>query len=560
MKSREFLEKLGRVVTRNIFFVVAILVIVGMFLMVWSFDKRQASVVYYFVAEVGKAIVITALVTGVTKWYLAREYTDLISTGQKIYEDEYKQELKATLDGMETKILGQTQTIAHYASSLDAMQKADIVQIYESRGKASDDIRRDIQDPNITYLRIIGISLNDFLRPGGSVFHDAWRTIEHYIKGDHPLGHTLDVKVLLIDPTCDGAYYRSKSEETEVVGIAGRLKNDVLDSMKALKDLERLSKNLQVNLEAKLYNTPPILYLVQTNFVSYAHQYHFWTQYNPDLNIPVIRYQGKSLSGIQGRSMHDELRFHFEYIWKNCSVSIPEYLDQNLIGCDDAIRQANIDNIYYEQSVCKKRIIYLMNTARERLYVKGVTLRSFFSDGEIFDTFCRVATREGMKVRVLIIDPESEQAKIRSFREYLLRNPSAKWENFCERELHKEQILNQHTRESVRQMVGFLEDLRDRGIQHNISAKKYFSAPESFTLMTDDSVLVEQYHYGKIRPINSASEIVQSKILGGDVPVVEYKKPDLEKIQEFPLQNIYRIFEDNFEFVFNNFSKDVRPG
>lgn len=329
-----------------------------------------------------------------------------------------------TLTNLGGKISEQTDKMIVSASSLDSMQKADVIRFYESRNKASEDIKDDIQDANITLLRIIGISLNDFLRPGHPIFHEAWKTIEHYITKQQLPQAPIDIKLLLIDPTCYGAYHRSKAEETDHVGIAGRLEDDVLDSIKTLHDLEQQAKQNQIQFEVKLYRTPPILYLVQTNFVSYVQQYYFWPQHNLNLNIPVIRYQGRSSSETQGHSMHDEMKFHFGYLWNNCSVSTHNYLKEYNIGCDEAIRKANIENIYYDLDLCKQRILHLMNKTQRYLWIKGVTLNSFFKTGELFNTFCQVAMKKGLEVKILLIDLESKQAKFRSFREHLLKNPT----------------------------------------------------------------------------------------------------------------------------------------
>lgn len=559
--NRSLLSKLAEAVARYLLLASLVLIALGIFLIAWGFEQRQNSLLHFFASEIGKAIIITGLVTGGTKWYLTRQYTELIRTGQKVYEEEHKQELQSTLSRVEDRILHQTQTIASYASSLDAMQKADIVRLYESRNAASLDIKADLEDRGISTVRIIGISLNDFLRPGSGAFHQAWRTIEHYITGGQSIGHPLNVKVLLIDPTCHGAYHRSKAEETGRAGIAGRLENDVLDSIEALKRLERQAANeceKGVQFQVRLYRTPPILYLVQTDFVSYVQQYHFWPHYDPNLNIPVIRYQGRSSSVTQGRSMHDEMRFHFDYIWENCSVGIREYLDEAARGSDEAIREANISNIYYDKEMCKKRIIHLMDAAQNRIYIKGVTLYSFFRDGELFDSFCRAVTRGGIEVKVLLIDPESEQAKIRSFREYLLRNPGGDWRDFCSRELHREQVLYLHAQQSINNLRGFLRELKEQGVQHNIAVKIFSSAPECFMLMTDHSVMVEQYHYGKIRPaVGKMAAQMQSRILGGDVPVIEYVKLGSKEPRASLLRDVYRIFEDHFNFVFRNFAKDI---
>jgi hypothetical protein len=68
-------------------------------------------------------------------------------------------------------------------------------------------------------------------------------------------------------------------------------------------------------------------------------------------------------------------------------------------------------------------------------------------------------------------------------------------------------------------------------------------------MLTDSSALVEQYHYGKIKP--AEDDTMGRKILGGDVPVIEYER---QAPRKNPLKDPYRIFEDHFRFVFD-FSK-----
>ena len=556
--DKGLLALMGDLVAKNLFLTTTLTVIFGLGLIVSTFNKRDSSIPYLIAFEAGKTLLISTTIAIIARWYLTRKEVDFIGTSKKMAEDEYRQELNSTLNRIEEKVLIQTDKMASYAASLDAMQKGDIVRFYENRAKASQDIKSDILDRNTGTLRIIGISLDEFLRPSTSALHAAWQDVESCIKSNRWRGTPLDVKILLIDPTCEGAYHTAKAEETGGLGVGGSFENNVLDSIKSLHKLVVLAKEKDlIRFEVRLYRTPPILFLVQTDFVSYVQQYHFWGKNNPSLNTPLVRYQGRKSSDAQGRSMHDEMEFHFDYIWKNCSIDINEYLEHYAQGCANALRRASILNMYYDPSLWRKRVLHLMANAKERLYLKGITLNSFFSDGELFDTFTKVAVRPGLKIRVMLIDPECEQAKIRSYREYLLRHPHASWEEFCSRKVYKREILYQHANKSIENLAGLLEELKSNGVHYDIGIKKFVSAPESFILMTERAVLVEQYHYGKIRIQKQDGETLLSKILWGDVPVIEYGKPAHLIAGELPGDHLHHLFEDHFEFVYNNFAKDA---
>lgn len=568
-EDNRFLEVLKRYISMKLILAMVFLLGVGSILVYFSFIY-PGSLIFQIFGEAGKALFITAVISGGVKWYMTRQYLELEKEKEKIlYRDLFEtltnlqNKIVEQLTNLGDKVSQQTDRMIDSASSLDALQRTDVIRFYSNRNEATSDVKTDIQDPNITYLRIIGISLNDFLRPGNPIFHDEiWKTIEHYIIGKTSPRKPLDIKILLIDPNCYGAYHRSKAEETIHIGVAGRLETDVLDSIKTLHKIEHQARqDGKVNFEVKLYRTPPILYLVQTDFVSYVQQYYFWPEYNPNLNIPTIRYQGRISSEAQGCSIHDEMKFHFKYLWDNCSITTHEYLEEYNRGYDEVIRIANIKNVYYmysEKDLCKEKMLYLMNTTKDILYIKGISLRSFFRTGKLFDTFCKIATKEGLEVKILLIDPECEQAKFRSFREYLLKNPDTEFRNFQEEEtLRKSQDLYKDVEVSIGNIKDYLKELSREGKKHNIAVRVYSSAPECFMLLTDDSVLVEQYHYGKISPPEKETEKIKSRLLGGDVPAIEYKKPDSEMLKTHSLRNPYEIFKNHFEYVFKYCSKSV---
>ena len=559
--DKGLLTLVGNLAAKNLVLTTILTIILGFILIVVTFDRRDASIPYLIAFEAGKTLLISTTIAFIARWYLTRKEVDFLGTSNKIIEDEYRQELNLTLNRIEEKVSDQTSVIASHTSSLDAMLKGNVVRLYENQTTASLDIKSDILDQNITTLRIIGISLDEFLRPSTSALHEAWQNIESYITGNRLRVNPLDIKILLIDPFCSGAQQRAKADEWNSFAVASNFETNVMESIKILQKLIALAKDKDsIHLEVRLYRTPPILFLVQTDFVSYVQQYYFGGNNNPNLNNLLICYQGRKSSDARGRSIHDEMEIHFDYIWKNCSININESLENYAQGCDIALQNASIVNIYYDSSLWMKRVLYLMENAKERLYLKGITLHSFFGDfrnGELFDAFRKVVVRPGLKTRVLLIDPECEQAKIRSFREHLVRFPHANWEEFCSKYIYKEEYLYLHVNKSVENLLSLCEELKLDNEYHDIGIRKFISAPESFILMTEEAVLVEQYHYGKIRVQKRDNETIQSKLLWGDVPVIEYSKSKKLLASELPDKNIHHLFENHFDYVYNNFAKEI---
>lgn len=337
--QRESLTWQSRFTQSTLILLMIMFAALGFTLIYLCHNNAEKSIWYYVLAKVGEAIFISSIIAGAVKWFMAKRYTDLIKSGQKVYRDEYQEELKKTLENLEKGILNQTDYIAKQASSIESMQKSDIKQLYHNRNVAANDIKTDIEEPSITYLRLIGISFNDFLRSGDNPFHKAWETIEHYVRAKKIPQKRIDIKLLLVDPACSGAYHRSKAEETIHVGIPSRLDGEVKDSIDFLHKLIHESSTDHVSFDVRLYRMPPILNLVQTDFVSYFQQYHFWPQHNSNVNIPVLKFQGRSSTNVQGRSIHDDLGFHFNYLWDFCSTSLHDYVECFERGYDKALRE-----------------------------------------------------------------------------------------------------------------------------------------------------------------------------------------------------------------------------
>ena len=284
----------------------------------------------------------------------------------------------------------------------------------------------------------------------------------------------------------------------------------------------------------------------------FVQQYYFRPRHSADINIPVIQYHSKENSQVSGSSIHDELNFHFNWIWDHASISLDEYFNDHLIGIDEGARESNIINIYYEKDLkqerSRQRILHLISKTKKILWIKGISLKSFFKYGDLFDSISNACLIETLDIRILLIDPNSEQARLRSFREFLMIRSDSKLDEFSDDE-RKKQRLYKDTMDSIANISDHLKELNSSCTNHNFKARIFFSAAEAFTLITDDGALVEQYHYGKIRPTQSQDS--KGKILGGDFPVVEYKRNDNDVFDP------YRILKDHFNYIFNNCSSEL---
>ena len=117
--------------------------------------------------------------------------------------------------------------MADSVASLANLHATGISKVYRNRTEASKDIMDVLQIDKTDSIKIIGISLNDFVKAGGGFLADAWREVQDSLTSDKPPDGVdqLRVQVLLIDPECNGAFLRSRAEGTE--GSSIRLHADV---------------------------------------------------------------------------------------------------------------------------------------------------------------------------------------------------------------------------------------------------------------------------------------------------------------------------------------------
>ncbi len=501
--------------------------------------------------QIGIALFVTSIISIVVANLIDNTRNQLENQVATFLQEVVTTRLDQIQNDAQNQTKEQTENLIATSKSLQTMGVAGISRMYEKREDAIDNIRQDLANLNLTRIDLIGISLNDFVRDSG-VFHEIWKVIAAYARGERELpkpGGKLDIRVLIIDPNCHGAYLRSGGEQRDssTVVLHSRLAKDIDFTVDSLLELEGAVKSkgdsARISFAFRLYQLPPMFFLLRTDISSYVQQYYFWRTRDPIRPMPLVRY-----TDVGELLLHRGMNDHFEWIWQKASISSSEYLEQYQLGVDKGLHQRGVINVFDNAVDAKKRILwFIRNPQNHRLYIQGISLRSYFDgDDVLYWAIKQAVERNDVDIKVLLINPNSEQANYRSFREYLLEKPgdTLTFEEF-KRDKYKEAQLYRDTERSVRWMR------RIASPTNKFQFKWYDTAPYCFMLMGDDSVLVEQYHYGKIRPSEGTT------ILGKDMALFEYActSIDLYAINE-PLQT-YQLMENHFNFVFEKYAQEI---
>ncbi len=434
--------------------------------------------------------------------------------------------------------------------SLDAMTRSGILRLYRDREEASDDIGLDVTSPTNQKIRLIGISLNDFVLRKDPKLGQAWHTLQDYIENGGDQSRNLDIKILIIDPTCLGAQLRSRGEERSSSYNAGRLKHDVDVVIDELLQLEAGSKRVGVKIECRLYRLPPILFLCLTDSACYVQQYYFWSSRLDNKSFPMVKFQNVHTAGGH-KSLHSELEQHFNWIWETASIGLVEYKTQWSIGVDKGVAQSGMVNVYTDPNEGLMRMLYLISNAKARVCIQGNSLHSFFNrtNPKLYQAISTLLMQDEVQVDLLFLKPDCEQARFRAYREYSLDNQEATRADYfqAQNKAHANSALYMDTiaaRTVLETMVREVSSCKPVGWKPKLKAAFYDSAPYCFLLRVDSAVLIEQYHYGKLPDDRPGARI----ILGKDFPLIEFTQTPGD-IFEQTRKTPFDLLENHFEFA-----------
>lgn len=465
--------------------------------------------------------------------------------------------------------------LSKVSASLVAMNTSGVRQVYSSRAEADKDMARELRAAGITKIRLIGVSLNDFILENAKAVSGAFREIQARLRV--AAGATnppeLDIKVLIIDPHSYGAQQRHRSEIYEDDAPPGRLEHDVMTVAKKLAqfkaDLQRAMPEKELPFDCHVYREAPQLFLVWTDKCCFVQQYYCWSSRDAQNAIPVLRFEPlvrmlKAQSADDsslGKDMHAEMEKHFDWIWKQGSFDVEDLAEARIVGYDMGLCQAAAINVYMSFDASRERIVQLLKGVRpdDTVDVLGISLRSFFADpNPIAGAFRDVLQNPAVTVRILCIDPEGEQATLRSYREALLEDPSLAYDSYCNEGHHQRSKLFRDTTGIIEQLKKLRHDdtqgpnpsdpptaFNQLGMYKcKFSAWKYKCAPACFMLRVNDVVLFEPYCYGKKDP--TATRLV----LSGDMPLFEFHREIRDKTFEIAEnRNPWALLNDHFDFV-----------
>jgi hypothetical protein len=459
--------------------------------------------------------------------------------------------LNGLVQDIRSDISTQTKSLTRGSTSLQAMDRSGIMQIYASRRESALDIKNDIIDSSNSKLRFIGISLNDFVQGMDPNLQEAWRTVQKFVRGERSIDNIergLDIRALIIDPRCFGAKLRSKAESESAAALIERLDSDV---HAAAKDLHKLSTEARpektgVRFECRLYTLPPIMFLCSADSVGYVQQYHFWSSRDNDTPTPVLKF--RRLSGSASKYPYlAEMEHHFNWIWEHASVPVFDYLFGAVVGSDQGIKQCACESVFTDPIKARDRIVHLLKSANERVSIQGISLHSFFEHGPLCEALTILVENKKADLEVLLLDPKSDQAQYRSFKESLLSFKDQKFETFLHEGEHEKSLLYTHTERTIQSIRCMVNDIRKSKGSNWVPRLKlalYDSAPSCFVLRIDNRVFVEQYHYGKIQKEKRG-------ILGKEMPLMEFcQTPSkLYEKESDPFRRPFALLVDHLKYV-----------
>lgn len=513
------------------------------------FSDPTTSWFTFAVRQVGSGLVVATIAGLIVRLFVERYREKLADRLEKFL----KKDVTADLNRIRADIGLQAQLLISESRTLEAVASSGADRAYKSRGDAVPDMRADVEESDAGYIRLMGISLNDFLRADQSEsLHSVWKLITSYVRGEHVGKGKLDIRILIIDPNCEGALLRSYGESREDDQLAGRLDEDVTSTARRLRDLldEKAdgTPRAEVSFDFRLYRLPPTIFLLSTTTVSYAQPYYFWSRRQFEISMPLLRLEGSALH----RAMHD----HFDLIWDHASVDGAAWLRGFDIGIDRGALEAGLVNVFSDSRAARSRMCWLLANATGRVWLQGVSLKSFFEFGDLHAALLSAMARPEVDIRVLLLDPGSEQAHFRSFREH-------EFADHCDRAstqvaeylpgCHEDSALVRDTRATLNRITRLARD------NPRIRARLYRTAPSCFMLIVDDKVLVEQYHYGKTMPVEFAGHGTPP-ILGKDMALFEYARSPQRGFMDLDTldvsRNSYELLADHFGFVFERCAQE----
>ncbi len=411
-----------------------------------------------------------------------------------------------------------SQILQRQVESVKVMEECSLTAIFPSRSAAAESMRAAMATSSNVWL--MGISLNEFCRNDQGPFRDAWDELVRAIRDDKK-----KARLLLIDPYCHGAVLRSYSETANSSAVSDRLEGDVKDAAKLLHSIRAELGSRCSDLDVRMYRLAPTMFMCHVDTGTFVQTYHFWKTRLPKSPIPVFHYRKRG-DAHEGLCIHGELGQHFDFIWNHASILLDEldsqttadtstahFLPRPTRGFEWGAHASGMENMFIDRSRSAARMEEEISRSK-RIWIQGITLKAFFNDSHIAKTLAkRIAEPNGPDIRIMVLDPNCDQAMFRAYREFLLTfGGGVSFDEFS-RHHYKDSKLRKDLLETIGKVA-------KQSAGANIVVRKYKTAPHMFVLIGDEGAFVEQYSYGKL----GSQDVGEEVILGSDMPLIEYQR------------------------------------
>lgn len=424
-----------------------------------------------------------------------------------------------------------------------ALRKLGIKEIFPKRQDAGEEFLRSARDENIRRITISGISLRDFLLPGGAL-NQVWREICERMKREQerklPGDQRLHVRLLLLLPNSNEGYFRHQVEG-ENTKDPGGIPFDVPYAVRIVQGAQQdiFASQETLYLQVRLYEHCPFSFTFATESEIFVEQYDYRDQ-SRVAALPIIEYQS-------GNNQYKEQMFSVDAIWKH-SLSA-DFVDQ--VGTAAAIREARIANMFrrdHRTLLTKGQVGAIREVAQGTIDIMAISGHFYTSNAAIAKELQRVSSggRDSkggaippVPVRFALINPVSQQAILRAVADWSPPDKVGDQLRNWNWGLHQQSDLYGDARNTASTLYSWSTQK-----QCSIKVRLYSSSVACAILQTDRYAFIEQYMYGR------SKEFQPGFNLGGEYPVLEYdvSKSDGGEMIE------HQVISATFEMIWKYYS------
>jgi hypothetical protein len=448
-----------------------------------------------------------------------------------------------------------------YLGKLESLEQAEISDVFASRPRAFAAMHESAQLPRTTEISVLGITLSDFVTgKEGS----PWSLVDGYLRGHRPLptGSTgLSVRVLICDPHSLGARLFRAPVPGGGDGQLLELEHDIRHATALLRSLRQAAEartDARVSLEFRFCRALPQCFLFVTDHAAYVQPYYLLQTAGDRAAMPVLRYDADA-------DMRKALARHFDTLWSHASARPDDLIDGKPVRIERGAAQSGLVEIFTNAEDARSQMARLVANARRRVWIQGISNVPFL-ERPLNAAFEKAAHREGVDVRVLILDPRGRYAIQKTFALFQTSGAACArdgWDAYlaaCADGAgpHQSSGTVRNIRRSLEWFSRVADAANTTGHPDKVSVRLTASV-ESFMLVADDHVLLEPYHYGDGTKTEFQAQTPLQ--LAEDMPLFEFHLP---RAAPFPARldersDPVRLCETHLDRVFREFSTEVPP-